>query len=80
MSYPVKDVSNYLSLFKKPNKIIFDLGNLVDDTVRTCLLISARLEPAPSFAIQTVPLVRTKALTAPVHGSVEYYVDRYLLY
>ena len=28
----VKDMSNYVSLFKKPQKIIFDLGNLVDDT------------------------------------------------
>lgn len=28
----MKDVSNYLALFKKPQKIIFDLGNLVDDT------------------------------------------------
>lgn len=28
----VKDMSNYLSLFQKPQKIIFDLGNLVDDT------------------------------------------------
>ncbi len=26
-----KDMSSYLSLFKKPQKIIFDLGNLVDD-------------------------------------------------
>ncbi|KAJ4294465.1 hypothetical protein N0V90_008156 [Kalmusia sp. IMI 367209] len=28
----VKDMSNYLSLFREPQKIIFDLGNLVDDT------------------------------------------------
>lgn len=28
----IKDMSNYLSLFQKPQKIIFDLGNLVDDT------------------------------------------------
>jgi hypothetical protein len=28
----VKDMSNYLSLFKEPQKIIFDLGNIVDDT------------------------------------------------
>lgn len=28
----VKDMSNYLSLFQGPQKIIFDLGNLVDDT------------------------------------------------
>lgn len=28
----VKDMSTYLSLFKEPQKIIFDLGNLVDDT------------------------------------------------
>lgn len=28
----VKDMSNYVSLFKEPQKIIFDLGNLVDDT------------------------------------------------
>jgi hypothetical protein len=27
-----KDMSAYLNLFKKPHKIIFDLGNLVDDT------------------------------------------------
>lgn len=27
-----KDMSNYLSLFQEPQKIIFDLGNLVDDT------------------------------------------------
>ncbi|KAF2117673.1 peptide N-acetyl-beta-D-glucosaminyl asparaginase amidase A-domain-containing protein [Lophiotrema nucula] len=27
-----KDMSNYLALFKQPQKIIFDLGNLVDDT------------------------------------------------
>jgi hypothetical protein len=27
-----KDMSNYLSLFKEPQKLIFDLGNLVDDT------------------------------------------------
>ncbi|KAF2692278.1 peptide-N4-(N-acetyl-beta-glucosaminyl)asparagine amidase A [Lentithecium fluviatile CBS 122367] len=27
-----KDMSSYLSLFKEPQKIIFDLGNLVDDT------------------------------------------------
>ncbi|KAF2256376.1 hypothetical protein BU26DRAFT_513209 [Trematosphaeria pertusa] len=28
----IKDMSNYLTLFKSPQKIIFDLGNLVDDT------------------------------------------------
>lgn len=28
----IKDVSNYVSLLKVPQKIIFDLGNLVDDT------------------------------------------------
>ncbi|KAL1612355.1 hypothetical protein SLS60_000581 [Paraconiothyrium brasiliense] len=28
----VKDMSNYLSLFQEPQKIIFDLGNLIDDT------------------------------------------------
>ena len=28
----VKDMTDYLTLFKKPQKIIFDLGNLVDDT------------------------------------------------
>lgn len=28
----VKDVSNYVSLFREPQKIIFDLGNIVDDT------------------------------------------------
>lgn len=28
----VKDMSNFLALFKEPQKIIFDLGNLVDDT------------------------------------------------
>ncbi|KAF2441727.1 hypothetical protein P171DRAFT_523668 [Karstenula rhodostoma CBS 690.94] len=28
----VKDMSNYLSLFQEPQKIIFDLGNIVDDT------------------------------------------------
>ncbi|KAF2840826.1 hypothetical protein M501DRAFT_1014822 [Patellaria atrata CBS 101060] len=28
----MKDVSNYLSLFKQSQKIIFDLGNLIDDT------------------------------------------------
>ncbi|KNG47919.1 peptide-n4-(n-acetyl-beta-glucosaminyl)asparagine amidase a [Stemphylium lycopersici] len=28
----VKDMSSYLSLFKQPQKIIFDLGNLIDDT------------------------------------------------
>ncbi|KAF2025466.1 hypothetical protein EK21DRAFT_76413 [Setomelanomma holmii] len=28
----LKDMSLYLSLFKTPHKIIFDLGNLVDDT------------------------------------------------
>ncbi|KAF1960134.1 hypothetical protein CC80DRAFT_286438 [Byssothecium circinans] len=27
-----KDMSNFLSLFKEPQKLIFDLGNLVDDT------------------------------------------------
>ncbi|PVH94122.1 hypothetical protein DM02DRAFT_203899 [Periconia macrospinosa] len=27
-----KDMSSYLSLFKEPQKLIFDLGNLVDDT------------------------------------------------
>ncbi|KAF9693572.1 hypothetical protein EKO04_008494 [Ascochyta lentis] len=27
-----KDMSSYLALFKQPHKIIFDLGNLVDDT------------------------------------------------
>lgn len=27
-----KDMSNYLSLFKEPQKLIFDLGNIVDDT------------------------------------------------
>lgn len=27
-----QDMTNYLSLFKKTQKIIFDLGNLVDDT------------------------------------------------
>jgi hypothetical protein len=27
-----KDVSNYLSLFQHPQKLIFDLGNLIDDT------------------------------------------------
>jgi hypothetical protein len=27
-----KDMSAYLALFKKPQKIIFDLGNLIDDT------------------------------------------------
>ncbi|KAF2273237.1 uncharacterized protein EI97DRAFT_165328 [Westerdykella ornata] len=28
----IKDMSNYLALFKEPQRIIFDLGNLVDDT------------------------------------------------
>lgn len=28
----VKDMSSYLSLFQEPQKIIFDLGNIVDDT------------------------------------------------
>jgi hypothetical protein len=28
----VKDMTNYLTLFKSPQKIIFDLGNIVDDT------------------------------------------------
>ncbi|KAI9760316.1 MAG: hypothetical protein M4579_001720 [Chaenotheca gracillima] len=28
----IKDMSNYLSLFKTPQKLIFDLGNLVDST------------------------------------------------
>ncbi|KAJ4365066.1 hypothetical protein N0V83_008682 [Neocucurbitaria cava] len=28
----VKDMSNYVSLFKSPQQIIFDLGNLIDDT------------------------------------------------
>ncbi|KAF1964974.1 hypothetical protein BU23DRAFT_593906 [Bimuria novae-zelandiae CBS 107.79] len=28
----VKDMSNYVSLLKEPQKIIFDLGNIVDDT------------------------------------------------
>lgn len=28
----VKDMSSYLVLFRQPHKIIFDLGNLVDDT------------------------------------------------
>ncbi|ORY10896.1 peptide N-acetyl-beta-D-glucosaminyl asparaginase amidase A-domain-containing protein [Clohesyomyces aquaticus] len=28
----IKDMSHYLALFKNPQKIIFDLGNLVDDT------------------------------------------------
>lgn len=28
----VKDMSNFVSLFREPQKIIFDLGNLVDDT------------------------------------------------
>lgn len=28
----IKDMSNFLALFKEPQKIIFDLGNLVDDT------------------------------------------------
>lgn len=28
----VKDMSNYLALFTSPQKIIFDLGNIVDDT------------------------------------------------
>jgi hypothetical protein len=28
----VKDMSGYLTLFKTPQKIIFDLGNIVDDT------------------------------------------------
>ena len=27
-----KDMTNFLSLFKEPQKIIFDLGNIVDDT------------------------------------------------
>ncbi|KAF1849583.1 uncharacterized protein K460DRAFT_261 [Cucurbitaria berberidis CBS 394.84] len=27
-----KDMSSYLSMFKKPQKIVFDLGNLMDDT------------------------------------------------
>ena len=28
----VKDMSSYLALFKTPQKIVFDLGNLIDDT------------------------------------------------
>lgn len=28
----IKDMTSYLSLFKEPQKIIFDLGNLIDDT------------------------------------------------
>lgn len=32
----VKDMSGYLSLFKKPHRIIFDLGNLVDDVYTGC--------------------------------------------
>lgn len=32
LAYPLQDMTSYLSLFKTDQKIIFDLGNLIDNT------------------------------------------------
>lgn len=54
----VKDMSGYLSLFKKPHKIIFDLGNIVDDaytgswtTTLTATFFTAEDEIEPADVI-----------------------------
>ncbi len=54
----IKDMSNYLSLFQDPQKIIFDLGNLIDstytaswDTTLTATFFTAddEIDPADSI-------------------------------
>ncbi|GME34901.1 peptide-n4-(n-acetyl-beta-glucosaminyl) asparagine amidase a [Neofusicoccum parvum] len=50
----IRDMSAYLPLFKEPQKIIFDLGNLIDDTYtgsfNTTLTASFYADPESSFA------------------------------
>lgn len=57
----VKDMTAYLSLFKDPQKIIFDLGNLIDDTYtgswNTTLIATFFTEPdTTSIADLIVPI------------------------
>lgn len=57
----VKDVSNYLTLFRQPQKIIFDLGNLVDNTYtaafNTTLIATFSTDPnSPTPADVIVPI------------------------
>ncbi|KAE9968338.1 hypothetical protein BLS_005907 [Venturia inaequalis] len=56
-----KDVSNYLTLWKQPQRVIFDLGNIVDrtytgsfDTTLTATFFSTKNVPKPADII--VPL------------------------
>lgn len=63
-----KDMSAYLSLFKQPQKIIFDLGNLIDDTYTgawnttlTATFFSASDEIEPADIIQPVSARKSAA-------------------
>jgi len=54
----MKDVSNYLTLWKQPQKIIFDLGNIIDqtytgpfNTTLTATFFSTTDEPLPADVI-----------------------------
>lgn len=65
----IKDMSAYLPLFKESQKIIFDLGNLIDDTYtgsfNTTLTASFYAEPESSFipANLILPVSARKAST-----------------
>lgn len=62
----VKDMSSYLALWKTPQKIIFDLGNLIDDkytaswnTTLTATFFTAQETIAPAHAV--IPVSARKA-------------------
>ncbi|KAK7732776.1 hypothetical protein SLS57_000719 [Botryosphaeria dothidea] len=65
----IKDMSAYLSLFKEPQKIIFDLGNLIDDTYtgsfNTTLTATFYADPESSFvpADLIIPISARKSST-----------------
>ncbi|GAB7345434.1 hypothetical protein MBLNU457_3768t1 [Dothideomycetes sp. NU457] len=68
-----QDVTNYLSLFKQPQKIIFDLGNLVDETYTAAFNVtlsasffSTPNEASPADLILPVSAQRAAANAASV--------------
>lgn len=72
----IKDMSSYLAVFKQPRKIIFDLGNLVDDTYTgawqatlTATFFTTEILLAPADVIVPVSARRSPA-NAPSHFTV----------
>jgi hypothetical protein len=78
-----KDMSSYLALFKQPQKIIFDLGNLVDDTytgswhttlTATYFTAEDLLEPADIIvpvSARRSPVNRPSHFTVPESSAVD---------